>query len=230
MSIIFKGAIAHGILNKNPLDIVFHQKHTHGKALSKQEELTLLKATENTDYQLMFAIALYTGMRPNEYCTAKIDNGFIVCKNSKRKNGKFELKKIPITPMLKPYLTNATQLNFYPLDKLRKKFNSILSNHILYDLRTTFYSRCDECGVSDVAKKLFVGHSLGELGNAYTDLSDEYLLKEGDKIQLVGFGTFEIKDVPAKTGINPLTQEKVDIPASKKPSLKFGNSYKEKFN
>ncbi len=55
-------------------------------------------------------------------------------------------------------------------------------------------------------------------------------LKEGDKIQLVGFGTFEIKDVPAKTGINPLTQEKVDIPASKKPSLKFGNSYKEKFN
>ena len=55
-------------------------------------------------------------------------------------------------------------------------------------------------------------------------------LKEGDKIQLVGFGTFEIKDAPAKTGINPLTQEKVDIPASKKPSLKFGNSYKEKFN
>ena len=50
----------------------------------------------------MFAIGLYTGLRPNEYKTAVVEENFIVANNSKRKNGKTELKKIPITPMLKP--------------------------------------------------------------------------------------------------------------------------------
>ena len=40
-----------------------------------------------------------------------------------------------------------------------------------------------ECGVADAARDEFVGHSLGALGNAYTDLSDEYLLKEGAKFK-----------------------------------------------
>ncbi len=55
-------------------------------------------------------------------------------------------------------------------------------------------------------------------------------LKAGDKVQLVGFGTFEVKEVPAKTGINPQTKEKVAIPACKKPVMKFGKAYKELFN
>ncbi len=55
-------------------------------------------------------------------------------------------------------------------------------------------------------------------------------LKAGDKVQLVGFGTFEVKEVAAKTGINPKTQETVEIPASKKPVLKFGKAYKASLN
>ena len=55
-------------------------------------------------------------------------------------------------------------------------------------------------------------------------------LKAGEKVQLVGFGTFEVKDVPAKTGINPQTKETVKIPACKKPVMKFGKAYKELFN
>ena len=74
------------------------------------------------------------------------------------------------------------EISFYKPYTLREKINTILPNHILYDLRTTFYSKCAECGVAEVAKKLFVGHSLGQLGNAYTDVSDEYLMKEGEKL------------------------------------------------
>lgn len=55
-------------------------------------------------------------------------------------------------------------------------------------------------------------------------------LKAGDKVQLVGFGTFEVKEVAAKTGINPQTGAKVAIAACKKPVMKFGKAYKELFN
>ena len=55
-------------------------------------------------------------------------------------------------------------------------------------------------------------------------------LKAGEKVQLVGFGTFEVKDVPAKTGINPQTKEAVEIPACKKPVMKFGKAYKDIIN
>ena len=55
-------------------------------------------------------------------------------------------------------------------------------------------------------------------------------LKAGEKVQLVGFGTLEVKDVPAKTGINPQTKESVEIAACKKPVMKFGKAYKEIIN
>lgn len=55
-------------------------------------------------------------------------------------------------------------------------------------------------------------------------------LKAGEKLALVGFGTFEVKDVPAKEGINPATGAKIQIPASKKPVLKFGKAYKDAIN
>ena len=185
LNVIFKAAIKHTIITHNPLDMVFHTKHEreHGTALTKEEEKKLLTETAGTPYQLMFAIGLYTGMRPNEYFTAKIEGDFIVANNSKRKNGKVELKKIPITPMLKPYLQPLVgKLEFTRLEQIRKKMRSILPNHKLYDLRTTFYTRCTECGIAEAALKKFVGHTLGGLADTYTDLCDEFLLKEGQKL------------------------------------------------
>jgi DNA-binding protein HU-beta len=55
-------------------------------------------------------------------------------------------------------------------------------------------------------------------------------LKAGEKVQIVGLGSIEIKEVAAKTGINPKTKEAVEIPASKKPVMKFGKAYKDLFN
>ena len=184
MSVIFKAAIAHGIIEKNPLSIVLKPTHQceHGVALTKEEEELLLQGVKGTKYEYIFALALYTGLRPNELETAKIEGDFIVAKNSKRKGGKVEYKKIPICEMLKPYLAGMQTLDMPTLEYVRYSFNNILPNHILYDLRTTFYTRCEECGVAEPARDEFVGHSRGRLNNAYSDLSDEYLLKEGKKL------------------------------------------------
>ena len=184
LNMIFKAAIKHNILINNPMDMVFHAKHEreHGSALSKDEEKMLLESVKGTPQELSFAVALYTGMRPNEYETAVIDGQFIKARNSKRKNGKIEYKKIPITPMLRPYLDGVDELKFASVRIMRNRFGKLFPGRRLYDLRTTFYTRCQECNVAPVARDEFVGHSLGELGNTYTDLSDEFLLKEGQKL------------------------------------------------
>lgn len=52
-------------------------------------------------------------------------------------------------------------------------------------------------------------------------------LRKGEKIQIAGFGTYEVKTRAARTGINPLTKEKVKIAACRVPSFKFGASFKE---
>ena len=51
-------------------------------------------------------------------------------------------------------------------------------------------------------------------------------LKAGGKVQLVGFGTYEVKERAARTGINPQTKEQIKIPASKAPVFKAGNTFK----
>ena len=57
--------------------------------------------------------------------------------------------------------------------------------------------------------------------------SVEGALKKGDKVQLVGFGTFEVKKRNARKGRNPRTKEVINIPASKVPAFKAGKAFKE---
>lgn len=59
-------------------------------------------------------------------------------------------------------------------------------------------------------------------------VSDE--LKKGEKVQLVGFGTFEVAQRAAREGRNPLTGEKMQIKASKAPKFKAGKALKDAVN
>lgn len=65
--------------------------------------------------------------------------------------------------------------------------------------------------------------------DAFVDVVTEGLTN-GEKIALVGFGTFEVADRPARTGLNPLTGEKIEIAASKLPKFKAGKGLKETVN
>ena len=64
---------------------------------------------------------------------------------------------------------------------------------------------------------------------AFIDVVAEEL-KKGEKIQLVGFGTFEVAERAAREGRNPLTGEKMTIKASKAPKFKAGKALKDIVN
>lgn len=55
----------------------------------------------------------------------------------------------------------------------------------------------------------------------------EEVLASGDKVQVIGFGTFEVRDRAARKGRNPQTGEEIQIPASKVPGFKAGKALKE---
>ena len=55
-------------------------------------------------------------------------------------------------------------------------------------------------------------------------------LKKGDKVQLVGFGSFEVRKRAARKGRNPQTKEEIKIPASKAPVFRAGKQLKELVN
>jgi DNA-binding protein HU-beta len=64
---------------------------------------------------------------------------------------------------------------------------------------------------------------------AFTDVITE-ALKAGDKVALVGFGTFSVGERAARVGQNPQTGEKMDIPAAKVPKFKPGKALKDSVN
>ena len=65
--------------------------------------------------------------------------------------------------------------------------------------------------------------------NAFVEVVTKALTK-GDKVQLVGFGSFEVLNRAARKGRNPQTKEEIKIPASKAPKFKAGKALKELVN
>ncbi len=181
---IFGCAVKHGLININPLGMCFRVQYQkeHGTLITKEEENKLLNTYKGTEWELPFAVALYTGLRPGEYETAVLDVDFIKVQNGKRKEGKIEYKRIPVSPMLQTYLQGVDELKMPKPRVLNNRFKKVLPNHQLYDMRTTFQTRCSECGIAENAIGVFMGNSIGKLKDAYTDFSEEYLINEAKKL------------------------------------------------
>ncbi|EGL98300.1 HU family DNA-binding protein [Ligilactobacillus salivarius] len=81
--------------------------------------------------------------------------------------------------------------------------------------------------VEAVAKKMGTTKKEAEAAvSAFTETVKE-ALAEGKKVQLVGFGNFEVRERAARKGRNPQTGEELDIPATKVPAFKPGKGFKE---
>ena len=84
--------------------------------------------------------------------------------------------------------------------------------------------------VNAIAEKSELSKSDAEKAlKAFVDTVTE-VLQQGDKIAMVGFGTFSVGDRAARVGKNPQTGEAIDIPAAKVPKFKAGKALKEAIN
>ena len=81
--------------------------------------------------------------------------------------------------------------------------------------------------ISDVAQKAnMTKKDADKVVNAFFT-TIETTLKAGDKVQLIGFGTFEVRERQARKGRNPQTGQEISIPATKVPAFKAGKALKD---
>ncbi len=89
--------------------------------------------------------------------------------------------------------------------------------------------------IDKVAEKVkMTKKDAGEVVNVIFDTITEFLASEAKKapknrakVQIIGFGSFEVRDRSARKGLNPRTKAPIDIPAKKVPSFKPGKAFRE---
>ena len=163
---LFEYAVSDGLIPISPIRKVRRVAHEteHGKALTRAEEAALCRVLFNTSSKYVGAVflALYTGLRCSETLTAKRDGKWIIAKSAKTKHGKSEkYRKIPISPMLDRVID---YIDFEALEKLKKTslstvFRLLMPGHHIHDLRHTFITRCQECGIRREIVSLWAGHA-----------------------------------------------------------------------
>lgn len=82
--------------------------------------------------------------------------------------------------------------------------------------------------ITAIAEKSGLSRKDAEKALAAVVESISEALQAGDKVQLIGFGSFEVKSREARVGRNPKTREEIQIPASKTPVFKAGKALKDK--
>jgi len=84
--------------------------------------------------------------------------------------------------------------------------------------------------IASVAEKAGITKKDADKAVSAVFSSIEEALAAGDKVQVIGFGTFDITTRKAREGINPSTRTKIQIPASKAPVFKAGKALKDTVN
>lgn len=190
---IFAFAVGEELIEKSPMRCLTPPKYEKKKgcALTIAEErelIRLLKSGKNSPAicnALLFL--LYTGIRRSELASVKIEDGFVTVICAKTRKGYQEKQRdIPITPMLARLLPNfdiEEMLTVLP-NSLTHAMKQLMPQHHLHELRHTFITRCQECGVPREVVSVWAGHAPDTTmtSNVYTHFSREYMQKEAAKV------------------------------------------------
>lgn len=166
LSALFDYAVTDEIISRSPMAKVkigyYEQKH--GVPLTRSEEKEFIQKLKDspTIYAQAFAFILYTGLRRSELASAVADDKWVTVTTAKQRKGKSEkIRRIPISPMLKsilPLIDVEKVVKVTP-GVLTKRFKMLFPNHHLHDLRHTFITRCQECGIQREIVSLWAGHA-----------------------------------------------------------------------
>ncbi len=134
---------------------------------------------------------LYTGLRRSELSSVIIDGEWIRLISAKQRKGTtVKERSIPITPMLADVLPsiNLAEIKTIRPDILTKWVSKIMPNHHCHDLRHTFITRCQECGVPTPIVSLWAGHKISGIDSSltvqvYSHYSEETQLAEARKVR-----------------------------------------------
>ena len=190
---IFKYAKANGNITINPIDMIpFKRAERQNRdRISDEQIIAFLNNLTDPFYDRIrnFAYAMYFfGLRPCEIDDeARFENGFLICRNRKRKNGKKAYKKIPIPRQAENFIDfNSPLKSPLSYDRTLDIMKKALPEGIIpYQLRHTFASVCDEKVKREVVE-LWMGDSPERLvGKTYVHYSDEFMRKEMDKVNFV---------------------------------------------
>ena len=190
---VFDFAVGEELIEKSPMRLLKPPKYEekNGCALTLEEErqfLSLLntsKCLPQIKDALLFL--LYTGIRRSELAGARIEGQFVSVICAKTRKGFQEKRRlIPITPMLALWLPgfDMAALNAVRPDALTQAMKRLMPAHHLHELRHTFITRCQECGVPREVVSVWAGHAADSTmtSNVYTHFSQEFMLKEAAKV------------------------------------------------
>lgn len=190
---VFKYARASGIIAHNPVELVPFKRAERKcrSALSDVQIKNFLERLKCPKYEAIrqCAYVLYFfGLRPCELDEeAHFENGFLICRNRKRKGGKIEYKKIPIPKQAQGLIDFDKPITF-PLsyDRTADILREILGEGLTpYNLRHTFATKCTEAVRPDVVE-IWMGDSKESLvGRVYVHFTDEYMKEQMDKVRFL---------------------------------------------
>ena len=181
-SMLFKYAIASGIVAHNPVTLVpfIRAERENRDSLSREEISTFLKTIKEPKYDRIRQgayLMYFFGLRPCEIDEDTRKEGeFLIARNRKRKKGKIEYKKIPIPKEANNFIDWDKPLTFQLSDKPRERLMAkIVEGKTAYNLRHTFSSICQE-NVKQEIVNIWIGDSPELLiGKVYTHFSDDFM-------------------------------------------------------
>lgn len=193
---VFEFAVGEELLERSPMRLIKPPKYEeqNGVALTLEEERRFVgllngsKCDEVIKHALIFL--LYTGIRRSELAGARIEDGFVSVICAKVRKGFNEKRRIiPITPMLARWLPqmNVDKLRTVRPDALTQAMKRLMPKHHLHELRHTFITRCQECGVPREVVSVWAGHAADNTmtSNIYTHFSPEFMKEQARKINYI---------------------------------------------